>query len=76
MGGEGEVVWQAFEGAIDDGHCIFRQAGVLGVLFRLVLGLIEFADEEGPGGVVDLQVAATKVIEVLDRFPVGRGEVG
>ena len=76
MSGDGEVVWQVFEGAIDDGHCIFRQAGVLGVLFRQVLGLVEFADEEGPGGVVDLQVATAEVVEVLDRFPVGRGEVG
>lgn len=71
MGRYRQVFRQAFQSSVDNHYRAFSQVDVLGMFFWIVLAFIELANQKGPGGVVDLQVAAAEIVKVLDGFVVG-----
>ncbi len=74
MRGDRHVGRLAFERAVDDAGIVLLQAvGVKPALARLFqLGL---RAQIGPGGVVELQIAAAGVVEAADRLPIGLRQI-
>ena len=64
----------AFERHVDDAGIVLLQAvGIEPALARLLQ--LDLRAQIGPGGVVELQITATGVVEAANRLPIGLGQI-